>query len=831
MDKILQLDDRFYGTGEPTLMVVGHSIHGRWITEKAASFRREGVVAKYASPAFDYIQNVQPRDGHTFVLVNALGAYETWDANRNGDGFPEKAYKVGQLPKCGDKQCLPPTSKGWLSEEETLLHHYKTFETHGGIYKHHINKNAGKSLGRVERAFWNPEMHRVELLLDIVNDKDKDLIQRINDLDFPAVSMGCVPAGTLITMNDGTRKKVEDIVIGDLVRTHRGRARRVTELHRRPYRGDIYTVHAEAHEPVTFTAEHPLHVVKRNTVRVKTDKANFRWKPDATLEPDWVHASCLNEQDFLLEPIDLDDSIVTPIRKITKLYAELDVYNFEVEEDNSYVAGGLAVHNCRVRWDVCTICGHRAPTRAQYCEHSMLHLREILPETGELCAVLNPSPVFFDISMVFKPADRQGFMFKKVAEGVYVLSSADLGEHVAEIHQKQARIRKLSDIQKKLIGDMISAKSGPNLPPDQEALIAGYKKDVLPDAMKDTPPASDKEIEALASYAIPEILATLAEKNATLSTGEIAQVFLRKLGFVTSTDFIDRVVALQPVLHEVIAQHPDLLNKLGEAFGLDHPRPCPALTKKLGSWLEKRATFGEWLQQQWHSPYTSLSGQTASFGPGYLHGAQEPPRTDLLTMTDPNTGQVYRTTRGAAMQADTTDAKALLGSAAMIGVPLFFGLGRFKALHGVLGTGLRAAGSAAVALPAAKWLVGVNRPYRNPTYVTDQGIPVSGGTEFKGAEYLESPLGMTALLNKCAFDYYERLHQIPSGSWQTALVEKIARQTPSSAFVHFLQNASPLSEKAAWLASTTENPNHSDFDIPDVDLAPLAARIGTLLTS
>ena len=90
---------------------------------------------------------------------------------------------------------------------------------------------------------------------------------------------------------------------------------------------------------------------------------------------------------------------------------------------------------------------------------------------------------------------------------------------------------------------------------------------------------------------------------------------------------------------------------------------------------------------------------------------------------------------------------------------------------------------------------------------------------------------MTALLNKCAFDYYERLHQIPSGSWQQALVEKIARQTPSSAFVRFLQDSSSLSEKAAWLASTTENPSHSDFDIPDIDLAHFSTRIGTLLTS
>jgi hypothetical protein len=65
-------------------------------------------------------------------------------------------------------------------------------------------------------------------------------------------------------------------------------------------------------------------------------------------------------------PQDLRDYVVTPIRSIERASGIMPVYNFEVEEDNSYVAGGVAVHNCHVKWDVCSICGHRGPTRKDY---------------------------------------------------------------------------------------------------------------------------------------------------------------------------------------------------------------------------------------------------------------------------------------------------------------------------------------------------------------------------------------------------------------------------------------------------------------------------------
>ena len=122
--KVIELGDRF-PTGEPTLMVVQQRGRSGWLTESTK-------LASVSSPALDYIKNVPPEDGNTIILVNALGAFETYDDNRNGDGFPELPYNVGQLPTCGHPQCQ--TRDGWIAPGDVLTQHYLSFEKRGHVY-------------------------------------------------------------------------------------------------------------------------------------------------------------------------------------------------------------------------------------------------------------------------------------------------------------------------------------------------------------------------------------------------------------------------------------------------------------------------------------------------------------------------------------------------------------------------------------------------------------------------------------------------------------------------------------------------------------------------
>jgi len=59
-------------------------------------------------------------------------------------------------------------------------------------------------------------------------------------------------------------------------------------------------------------------------------------------------------------------------RKITKIIPSQysgPVYNFDVDGDDSYVASDIAVHNCDVQYSICSACGNKATTPAEYCAH------------------------------------------------------------------------------------------------------------------------------------------------------------------------------------------------------------------------------------------------------------------------------------------------------------------------------------------------------------------------------------------------------------------------------------------------------------------------------
>lgn len=552
MQKIIQLEDRF-PTGEPTVAVLGHWGHHRWYLEKQAFDKAA------ASPAYDYLKAYTPKEGYTIILVNALGAYETYDENKNGDGFPERAYRVGVPTPCGHPECNPNGGRlGWISEPETLIHHYRSFEEYGGIYQHHVNKDSTKSLGKILRSVWNDRMHRVELILEVKNERSPELVDRINAGEFPAVSMGC-----------------------------------------------------------------------------------------------------------------------------------------------------------HVRWDVCTVCGHRAPTRAQYCQHAQFAMRAVDPRTGAKNAVLNPSPRFFDISIVYRPADPQGYMLKKVAEASYTISSAQLGEQVEAQAHKQAEVRKLSDIQKAITGQTMRVDS-----PE----IRATKKMVpmLREIVRQGPKLGHVQLQLLLPHSLPTIFSTLAFKQAALSTHEVAQVIALKLANASPEQarvircHSQKIAEIQPVLFELFARYPSVEEKLGHLVEIAPKHVSQKLADDLSGWLKQRTL--------------SPGGPLASTPWGQHYQTHEPAKSDVLTMTDPNTGQVYRTTRGAGMAANEQDQRSVLGGTALLSA--LYSAGLHKATRGKLPWQANMAMSLPAGFLSARKLFKDFNPYRNPQYLTDQGIPLSGGTEF-----------------------------------------------------------------------------------------------------
>lgn len=167
-------------------------------TKKAASFEGE-----YSPEILGAIEALNTKPAHTYLLINALGAGEYYGSNKNNDYFPERA----------------------------LIEYHKTFEALAHVFKHHQNSDPNRSYGKVLFSFYNPKMHRVELIVELSNEKAPDIIQRIVNGDHVSTSMGCrVPYD--VCSECGNKAKNRGEYCSHL---QRGVAGHITESGRRPY--------------------------------------------------------------------------------------------------------------------------------------------------------------------------------------------------------------------------------------------------------------------------------------------------------------------------------------------------------------------------------------------------------------------------------------------------------------------------------------------------------------------------------------------------------------------------------------------------------------------
>lgn len=172
-----------------------------------------------------------PDDNHFGQHLIALGSEEDFGENRNGDAWSRAA-----LQKYGH-----------------------TFMD-GAMFREHLNRCARtQGIGIIKFAAYNPEMHRMELIVHGDKRKAESEFEMAKAGKALAYSMSCFPAGTMVTRPDGTRTPIEEIKEGDMVLSHKGRACRVSALQSRDYVGKLVRIRAwGVHEELVATEEHPL---------------------------------------------------------------------------------------------------------------------------------------------------------------------------------------------------------------------------------------------------------------------------------------------------------------------------------------------------------------------------------------------------------------------------------------------------------------------------------------------------------------------------------------------------------------------------------------------
>lgn len=184
---------------------------------------------------------------------------------------------------------------------------------------------------------------------DIRNVSGEDILKIIGkekyELDVLDGSPPCFIAGTLINTKRGFIP-IEDVVEGDYVLTHKNRYRRVYNTMWKNYSGDLYNISAchtqidnNAMYNVTSTPEHPFYARKMIKSNEFTSYTNTIW----------IDASDLNVGDYLTiaHENEGEDVVLISCSNVEIIQtSSCIVYNISVEDDESYTANGLIVHNC-----------------------------------------------------------------------------------------------------------------------------------------------------------------------------------------------------------------------------------------------------------------------------------------------------------------------------------------------------------------------------------------------------------------------------------------------------------------------------------------------------
>jgi intein/homing endonuclease len=166
----------------------------------------------------------------------------------------------------------------------------------------------------------------------------EDMIEEMNlitslgeiALEYWKIGEASLP-DSLVTMKDGSVKKIQDVEVGDFVLTHTGNFCKVVRVNSRDWDGEyseIYNNHNSL--KLQLTGEHPVYYKDQDHLG-----EGFGW----------VETKNLKENGFISVFGNKTNTVAKIIKIEKKNYRGL-VYDLSVEKDHSYVLNDVVVHNC-----------------------------------------------------------------------------------------------------------------------------------------------------------------------------------------------------------------------------------------------------------------------------------------------------------------------------------------------------------------------------------------------------------------------------------------------------------------------------------------------------
>jgi len=166
---------------------------------------------------------------------------------------------------------------------------------------------------------------------------------------------------------------------------------------------------------------------------------------------------------------------------------------------------------CHTPYDTCSICGNKARSRNEYCSHLRGELGKVHP-TGEKTMAINDGALkFFDMSVVFKPADVTSSVLQKVAYADQSITGSAESAEMMGLGEKTTELKKLSSMIKEIEGTMINSSDS--------------LKAIL-DKVKDP---EEEVISLLEDLELDHVIHAFAELGISPSVGFFAKLIGRKI--------------------------------------------------------------------------------------------------------------------------------------------------------------------------------------------------------------------------------------------------------------------------------------------------------------
>jgi hypothetical protein len=252
--------------------------------------------------------------------------------------------------------------------------------------------------------------------------------------------------------------------------------------------------------------------------------------------------------------------LCSTVRSVDRVPYAGPVFNLEVEEDNSYVAGSLAVHNC---------------------DHATHMMNKIL-SNGIKVWVVNDYPDFFDISFVFIGAEKTAKAMMKIASSVYYRLSAETAELFGYTDDTQmVKAASVSSFEDFLLKDALAKKA--------KTKGAEIIKDVVPSQLagKAVPLITGQEpdlpktlVDLMSKLPLEEALGTPSSMGIILKPKEFQRMMLSKLGLSDEADRLEEQNVLFPKVDS------------DERMDVDLSSISPILSKMLSKFVGDRSLYG-----------------------------------------------------------------------------------------------------------------------------------------------------------------------------------------------------------------------------------------------